>query len=188
MKISKKKKQPRVLQRRDIDFSSHKGTTICTLTEELHYMILGGTPIPVSTQTKSVTGRTSCQGKEHTSAIAGQMFNTKGENRDPLCATMRACMSFPMMLVRGRAGWETESQKLHTDNGSPQTGKWGRESLSPSGLVSVNLRCEGSATLTGKCWHPCWSSALKSEPDNYEAAVSPAFLGMLLTTPLHAVF
>lgn len=72
-----------MLQRWDTDFGSHKGTTICTLTEELHYKILGGAPIPVSTQTKSVIGRTSCQGMEQTSAIAGQMFNRKGENRDP---------------------------------------------------------------------------------------------------------
>lgn len=107
------------------------------------------------------------------------MINREGENRDA-----QSWLPFPTMWVHGGAGWVTECQKLHTNNSSLQTGKWGR--VSPSGLVSVNLSCQGSVTLIGKCWHPWWNRALKSVPDNYEAAVSPGFLGMLFVTPLTA--
>lgn len=105
----------------------------------------------------------------------------------------------PGDLMQGPSDWgqrweqgrhqKTHIVRLHTDNTSLHTRKWGREKLShfqgfPQPTCAVNQWSFTTGTLTGKHWHLCWTSALESVPDNYEAAVSPGFLGMLLTNPL----
>lgn len=109
-------------------------------------MILGGAPIPVGIQSLSLADIVSRQGTHicHSSTDVQQkrteipMFN---------CKSM-GVLSYH--VVHGEARWVTERQKLHRENSTLQTGKWGKDSLSPSGLVSANLSCEGSVSLIGK--------------------------------------
>lgn len=86
-----------------------------------------------------------------------------------LCAAMRAWMSFP---VHGVARWVSESKKLHTPNW--EVGQ--RQSVTFRSCLSQPVQ-----------WR--LSHSHRQVLDNYEAAVSPGFLGMLFVTPLiHTLF
>lgn len=141
-----------------MNFASHKETPVCSLTEELHYLILGG---PVSIQTKSVTGRTVSRQGTHTCHSRTDGHQKRREWRS-LWETSIAWMSFPTVRVHSGAGWDnTPNQDV---------------SQSTCTVKAQPLSQAGTGTLLEQCPQGCDS--------NYEAAVSPAFLGMLLTTPL----